>query len=100
MVSVRALELEERIKTVQSYRADPVAFIELGVHVWPSNSTRSFGSTGLGGSHPRMKLPRDEYRITIPRHKPLRVGTLSHILTEIATYLEVDREELIEELFP
>jgi hypothetical protein len=40
-----------------------------------------------------------EHRITIPKHKPLRVGTLSRILKEIAAYLEMSREELLEELF-
>ena len=39
-----------------------------------------------------------EHRITIPKHKPLKVGTLSNILKEIAAYLEVDRQRLIEEL--
>jgi hypothetical protein len=40
-----------------------------------------------------------EHHITIPRHKPLRVGTLSSILNEVAAYLEIQREELAKELF-
>ena len=40
-----------------------------------------------------------EHRITIPRHKPLRVGTLSRIITEVARYLETDRQTLSQELF-
>ena len=41
-----------------------------------------------------MKLP-----ITIPRHKLLRVGTLSNILSDVAAYLEMDRQSLVNELF-
>jgi predicted RNA binding protein YcfA (HicA-like mRNA interferase family) len=54
------------------------------------------------GSHMRLisSFKSHEHRITIPRHKPLRVGTLNNILKEVATYLETDREELIRELFP
>ena len=40
-----------------------------------------------------------EHRITIPRHKPLRVGTLSKILKEVASYLEIDYQGLLRELF-
>jgi len=53
------------------------------------------------GSHMRLvsKAKGTEHRITIPKHKPLRVGTLSRILKEIAGYLEKSREELLKELF-
>ena len=40
-----------------------------------------------------------EHHITIPRHKPLRVGTLSSIVNEIATYLEIERHKLVAQLF-
>jgi len=40
-----------------------------------------------------------EHHITIPRHKPLRVGILSSIVNEIAAYLEIERQKLVEELF-
>jgi len=39
------------------------------------------------------------HHITVPRHKPLRVGTLGSIVNEIAAYLEIEREELVKELF-
>ena len=53
------------------------------------------------GSHMRLSssIKGSTHRITIPRHKPLRVGTLNRILKEVAAYLEVDYQELIEELF-
>jgi hypothetical protein len=41
----------------------------------------------------------DEPHVTIPRHKSLRVGTLSGILEDIAEYLTIDKEALIRELF-
>lgn len=53
------------------------------------------------GSHMRLvsSVRGSEHRITIPRHRPLRVGTLAGILKEVAGYLEVEREALIRELF-
>jgi hypothetical protein len=40
-----------------------------------------------------------EHHITIPKHKPLRVGTLSSIVGEIVAYLEIERQKLIQQLF-
>ena len=53
------------------------------------------------GSHIRLtSISKDfEHHITIPRHKPLRVGTLSSIVNEVADYLDKERQKLIEELF-
>jgi len=53
------------------------------------------------GSHMRLISTSKgfEHNITIPRHKPLRVGTLSSIMNEIADYLEIERQKLVEELF-
>jgi len=53
------------------------------------------------GSHMRLTSTSKgfEHHITIPRHKPLRVGTLSSIVNEIAAYLETKRQKLVEELF-
>jgi len=41
-----------------------------------------------------VKLP-----ITIPKHKPLKVGTLNSILSDVAEYLELGKQVLISELF-
>ena len=53
------------------------------------------------GSHMRLTSTSKgfEHHITIPRHKPLRVGTLSSIVNEIAAYLEIERQKLVRELF-
>jgi predicted RNA binding protein YcfA (HicA-like mRNA interferase family) len=52
------------------------------------------------GSHIRLTSTSKgfEHHITIPRHKPLRVGTLSSIVNEIAAYLEIERQKLVKEL--
>jgi hypothetical protein len=40
-----------------------------------------------------------EHHITIPRHDPLRVGTLSAILGDVADHLGITRNELVRRLF-
>ena len=53
------------------------------------------------GSHLRLTstLRDTEHHLTIPKHKPLRVGTLSSIVNEVASCLELDRQSVIRELF-
>jgi len=40
-----------------------------------------------------------EHHVTVPMHRTLRVGTLSDILADVASYLEMDKEELANRLF-
>jgi len=53
------------------------------------------------GSHIRLTsaLRGTPNHITIPAHDPIKVGTLGAILFEAATYLDVDRVALCNELF-
>ncbi|MGA2918332.1 type II toxin-antitoxin system HicA family toxin [Methanoregula sp.] len=53
------------------------------------------------GSHQRLTANVDgrDHDITIPRHKPLRVGTLHAILTDVARHQKISREQIIAELF-
>lgn len=53
------------------------------------------------GSHMRLTSTYrgTQHHVTIPRHGALRVGMLSAILAEVAAYLDVGREELLEALF-
>jgi len=53
------------------------------------------------GSHLRMSSSArgTQHHITIPAHKILKVGTLAGILSEIASYLEIERSQLEQELF-
>lgn len=63
---------------------------------------RGFGYqvTRQTGSHMRLTtLQGGEHHITIPRHKPLRVGTLSSILKDVAQHLGIEKEALIRSLF-
>ena len=58
-----------------------------------------YETTRKSGSHIRMTIRTDgEHHITIPNHSSLRVGTLSAILNDVASYLKIDREELLEKL--
>jgi hypothetical protein len=40
-----------------------------------------------------------QHHITIPAHSPLKIGTLSQILSDVAGYLELTRDQLAEKLF-
>lgn len=52
------------------------------------------------GSHIRLTLPEQpEHHVTIPRHSPLRVGTLAAVLDDVAGRLGVDRATLLGRLF-
>ena len=53
------------------------------------------------GSHIRLTATTKgaEHHLTVPAHKELRVGTLHTILWDIASYLEIDPDRLVEELF-
>jgi hypothetical protein len=53
-----------------------------------------------------MRLPRDlsgddlaRHHITIPRHDPLRIGTLASILTDVAQHAGLSRDQLASQLF-
>ena len=52
------------------------------------------------GSHLRLttELPA-QHHVTIPAHDPLKVGTLSGILGDVAAHLKLDRDELLQRLF-
>ncbi len=53
------------------------------------------------GSHQRLsvRVNGKKHDITIPRHKPLRVGTLHRILKDIADHQKRDVGLILQELF-
>ena len=52
------------------------------------------------GSHIRLTTnQKGTHHITIPAHKPLKIGTLSSILNDIARHFNISKEELIKEIF-
>lgn len=40
-----------------------------------------------------------EHRVTVPRHNPVRIGTLNDILSDVADYLGIDKDRVAQELF-
>ena len=67
-----------------------------------ANALKKYGYkvTRQEGSHMRLTTQQGgEHHVTIPRHKPLRIGTLNSILKEVTDHLKIDREKLIESLF-
>jgi predicted RNA binding protein YcfA (HicA-like mRNA interferase family) len=66
-------------------------------------SLRRFGyeTTRQTGSHIRLSsnLKGTQHHVTIPNHKQLKVGTLAEILADVASYLDLSREELTRQLF-
>ena len=52
------------------------------------------------GSHIRLTTQQQgEHHITIPNHDPLKIGTLSAILTDIALHFKKPKEEFMKEIF-
>jgi len=51
------------------------------------------------GSHIRLTTTiNGEHHITIPAHNPLRIGTLSSIINDIANHHKISKQELIDRL--
>ena len=52
------------------------------------------------GSHIRLTTHREgEHHITIPNHDPIRLGTLSSILNDVAIHFKKSKEEIANEIF-
>ena len=51
------------------------------------------------GSHIRLTADSPtQHHVTIPAHDPLKVGTLSSILGDIAAHLKIEREDLMQQI--
>lgn len=56
--------------------------------------------TRQSGSHIRLTTQLNgEHHITIPNHDPLKIGTLSSIITDIAQHFNKTKETLLQEIF-
>ncbi len=56
--------------------------------------------TRQSGSHIRLSTDQEgQHHITIPNHDPLKIGTLSAILSDIATHFNKSKDQIIRELF-
>lgn len=59
-----------------------------------------YETTRQTGSHMCLTTQENgEHHITIPRHDPLRVGTLSAILSDVAGHFGTNRDEIVRHLF-
>jgi predicted RNA binding protein YcfA (HicA-like mRNA interferase family) len=65
---------------------------------------RALGELGYvisrqSGSHLRLTTNvNGEHHVTVPAHDPIKIGTLSGILVDIARHHEISRDELLERL--
>jgi len=68
-----------------------------------AKSLKKFGYSVIRqtGSHMRLLCTKDgmNHFITIPAHSPLKVGTLNSILDDVATFLSISKEDLVNTLF-
>ena len=56
--------------------------------------------TRQNSSHIRLMTQRNgEHHVTVPDHDPLKVGTLSGILADVAEHLGLDKQTLLKEMF-
>lgn len=60
-----------------------------------------YRTTRQTDSHSRLttRIKGSEHHITIPNHKPIKIGTLSGVINDIALYLKMDKDELVENIF-
>nr|WP_155743042.1 type II toxin-antitoxin system HicA family toxin [Scytonema sp. UIC 10036] len=59
-----------------------------------------YETTRQTSSHIRLTTQENgEHNLTIPAHDPIKIGTLSAILREIANHFNLEREELLNRLF-
>ena len=58
-----------------------------------------YGITRQTGNHMRPTSHlRGEHHVPVPRHDPLRVGTLAAVLDAVAAHHGLDRDELLSRL--
>ena len=51
------------------------------------------------GSHIRLTTCQNgEHHITIPAHRPLKIGTLNAILSEVAAHFKTTKRDILEQL--
>lgn len=52
--------------------------------------------TRQSGSHLRLTTTEQgEHHVTVPRHNPLKLGTLAGILGDVAGHFSLDRDEVV-----
>ncbi|PPD48589.1 MAG: hypothetical protein CTY16_05605 [Methylobacter sp.] len=63
-------------------------------------SVLGYEVTRQNGSHIRLTTQQNgQHHITVPQHDPLKVGTFSAILNDVAKHFLISRDELLQQLF-
>lgn len=56
--------------------------------------------TRQAGSHIRLTTQQSgEHHITIPNHNPIKIGTLSSILNDVASHFNTTKDDIIRRIF-
>ncbi len=59
----------------------------------------SYEISRQNGSHIRLTTEENgQHHITIPAHNPLKIGTLSAILGDVASHFDITKEEVLERI--
>ena len=70
-----------------------------GIELVKALSFFGYEITRQTGSHIRLTTSlKGEHHITIPNHRPLKIGTLNAILSDVAEHLKISRGEILEKL--
>ena len=71
-----------------------------GLELAKALSVVGYRVTRQTGSHIRLTAEQpSQHHITVPAHDPLKVGTLSAILGDVAVHLKISRDDLLQNLF-
>jgi len=63
-------------------------------------SAYGYSISRQAGSHIRLTTSKNgEHHITIPNHNPIKIGTLSAILSDVADHFGKTKEELIRSIW-
>lgn len=52
------------------------------------------------GSHIRLQCDDPTHALTVPNHRPLRIGTLAAILGDVAARRQIEKDALVKLLWP
>ncbi len=69
-----------------------------GVQVVKLLEPLGYHVTRQTGSHIRISLQNGSHHVTIPAHNPIKTGTLSAILSDIAAHFGIKKDELLNRL--
>ena len=71
-----------------------------GAQLAKALSRVGYAVTRQTGSHIRLTTQSPtQHHVTVPAHDPLKLGTLSGILGDVAAHLKITRDELMQRLF-